>query len=50
VIGTRTHNPHADPVALVPAGEAIDDIDAIPGIEIINCSFAVDAPDLIEQC
>jgi hypothetical protein len=37
----------AYPVALVPAGKAIDDVDAVTGVEVVDCAFAVDSPDLL---
>ena len=46
MVGTSADDAHADPVALVPSCEAIDDVDAVPGVEVINGTFAVDAPDL----
>ena len=49
MVGASTHNTDAYPVALVPAGESIDDIDAVPGVEVVNGTLAVDAPDLVSQ-
>jgi hypothetical protein len=46
MVGTGADNTHPDAVALVPAGEAIDDVDAVSGVEVINCSLTVDSPDL----
>lgn len=47
MVGARADNPHANPVALIPAGESIDDVDAIPGVEVVNSTLSVDSPDLI---
>jgi hypothetical protein len=38
---------YAYPVALIPAGESIDDVDAVPGVEVVDGTFTVDAPDLV---
>jgi hypothetical protein len=46
MVGTGTDNSYAYPVALVPAGEAIDDVDAVPGVEVVDSTLAVDTPDL----
>ena len=46
VVGTGADDADAYPVALVPAGEAIDDVDALPGVEEIDSTLTVDAPDL----
>jgi hypothetical protein len=46
VVGARADDAHADAVALVPSCEAVDDVDAIPGVEVVNGTLAVDAPDL----
>jgi hypothetical protein len=49
VVGTSAHDTDAYPVALVPAGESIDNIDAVAGVEVVNSTLTVDAPDL-EPC
>lgn len=46
MVGASAHDADTYPVTLVPAGIAVDDIDAIPGVEVINGTLAVDAPDL----
>lgn len=46
VISARADDAHADPVALIPACKAVDDVDAIPGVEVVDGTLAVDAPDL----
>jgi hypothetical protein len=47
VIGASAHHADAYPVALVPAGKSIDDVDAVPGVEVVNGTFTVDSPDLV---
>jgi hypothetical protein len=49
MVGASTHDTDAYPVTLVPAGKSIDDIDAVPGVEVVNGALAVDAPDLESQ-
>lgn len=46
MVGTGADDPDADSVALVPAGKAIDDVDAVSGVEIVDSAFSVDSPDL----
>jgi hypothetical protein len=48
MVGTSADNANAYPVALVPAGEAINDVDAVPGVEVVDSTLAVDTPDLDE--
>jgi hypothetical protein len=46
VVRAGANHSYADPVALIPAGEAIDDVDAVPSVEIVDGTLTVDAPDL----
>jgi hypothetical protein len=46
MVGASAHHADAYPVALVPASVSINDIDAVSGVEVINGTFTVDAPDL----
>lgn len=51
MVGTSADDTDVDPVALIPAGVAINDINAVPGVEVVDGTFSVDAPDLdISQC
>lgn len=50
MIRSSTNNSNADPVPLIPASIAIDDIDSIAGIQVVNSPFSVDPPDLIFDC
>lgn len=47
MIGAGADDTDADAVLLVPAGEAIDDVDAVSGVEIIDSTLTVDLPDLL---
>jgi hypothetical protein len=47
MVRASAYHSYADAVALIPAGEAIDDVDAFPGVKVINGTFTIDAPDLI---
>lgn len=49
MVGTRADHTHVDAVALVPASVAIDDVDTIAGVEVVDRAFAVDAPDLLSR-
>ena len=46
MVGTGADNANVDAVSLVPAGEAIDDVDSVAGVEVVNGTFTVDTPDL----
>ena len=46
MVGAGADHAHVDPVALVPAGVPIDDVDAVASVEVVDRAFAVDAPDL----
>lgn len=46
MVGAGADDADAYPVALVPAGKAIDDIDAVAGVEVVDGTFAIDTPDL----
>jgi hypothetical protein len=46
MVGASADDSYAYPVTLVPAGKSIDNVDAFPGVEVVNGTFAVDAPDL----
>lgn len=46
VVGTGADHAHSYPVALIPACEAVDDVDALTGVEVVDGTLAVDAPDL----
>jgi hypothetical protein len=46
MIGASAHHSDAYPVALIPSGKSIDDIDAVPGVEVVNGTLTVNTPDL----
>jgi hypothetical protein len=46
VVGARADDAHLDAVLLVPTGIAIDDVDAVAGVEVVDGTLAVDLPDL----
>jgi hypothetical protein len=46
MVGTSADDTDVDAVALVPAGKAINDVDTIPSVEIVDCTLSVDSPDL----
>ena len=46
MVCTSANNTDSDSVALVPSGIAIDNIDSVPGVQVINSTLAVDSPDL----
>jgi hypothetical protein len=46
MIGTSAYHADAYPVALVPASISVNNIDTVPGVQVINGTFTVDTPDL----
>ena len=46
MIGTGADDSNIDSVSLIPASEAIDDINSIPGVEIVDSAFSDNSPDL----
>ena len=46
MVGTSADNPDFDSVLLVPSCEAVHNINAISGVEIIDSTFTVDPPNL----
>lgn len=50
MVGTSADNTDVDAVALVPAGETIDNVDTVAGVEVVNSTLAVDTPDLKFDC
>lgn len=47
MVGTGTDDTDIDTVALVPAGKTVNDVDAIPGVEVVDSTLTVDSPDLM---
>jgi hypothetical protein len=48
MVGTGADNADADAVLLIPAGVAIDNVDAVAGVEIVDGTLTVDLPDLCD--
>jgi hypothetical protein len=46
VVGASADNANADTVALIPASITINDIDAVTGVEVVDSTLTVNAPDL----
>jgi hypothetical protein len=46
MVGAGAHNANVDAVSLIPTGKAIDDVDAVAGVQVIDSTLAVDLPDL----
>jgi hypothetical protein len=49
MVGASADNADVDAVALVPAGETIDNVDAVAGVEVVDSALAVDTPNLFEE-
>jgi hypothetical protein len=50
MVGTSADDSDIDPVALIPAGIAIDDVDAVARVKVVDGTFTVDPPDLLITC
>ena len=50
MVRSGTNNAHTDAVPLIPASKAINDIDSIAGIQVVDGPFSVDSPDLTVKC
>ena len=46
MVGTGADNTDVDAVALVPAGETIDNVDAVAGVKVVDSTLTVDTPHL----
>jgi hypothetical protein len=49
MVCTSADHSDAYPVALIPAGKSINDVDALSGVEVVDGTLAVDTPDLKRQ-
>ena len=49
MVGSSRDDSNINPVTLVPASEAIDDIDTISSVEVVDGAFTVDFPDLSQK-
>lgn len=46
MVGTSADDTDADSVAGVPSCVTIDNVDTVPGVEVVDGTFTVDTPDL----
>ncbi len=46
MVSSSAHNPDLDLVFLIPSCKAIDDVDTISSVEVIDCSLTINPPDL----
>ena len=46
MVGTGADNADPDPVALVPTSITVNDINATPGVQVVDRTLTVDFPDL----
>ena len=47
VVGASTHNSNLDLILLVPSRKAVDDVDPVSCIKVIDGAFSIDSPDLL---
>lgn len=46
MVGASANDANADAVALIPASVAINNVDAVPGVEVVYSTLTVDTPNL----
>ena len=46
MIRSSTYDSHTDTVPLIPASIAINDIDSVAGVQVVDSAFSIDLPDL----
>ena len=46
MVGARADNADADTVALIPASESIDNVDAVSSVEVVDSTLTVNTPNL----
>ena len=46
MIRSSTYDSHTDTVPLIPASIAINDIDSVAGVQVVDGAFSIDLPDL----
>ena len=46
MVSPGADNTDVESVSLIPASESVDDIDAAPGVEVVDGPLSIDAPDL----
>jgi hypothetical protein len=46
MVGARADDTDADTVALIPASETINHVDAVSGVKVVDGTLTVDTPDL----
>jgi hypothetical protein len=49
MVGSRRDDSNVDPVTLIPTSKAIDDIDAVSGVEVVYRTFTIDFPYLLPK-
>lgn len=46
MIRPGAYDSNIDSIMLIPSGISIHDVDAVPGVQVINSSLSIDSPDL----
>lgn len=46
MVGTGADDTDINAIALIPAGKTVDDVDTVPGVEVVDSTLSVDSPDL----
>lgn len=46
MIGSGAHDTDIDAVPLVPSSEAVNDVDSVPRVQVIDGTLSIDSPNL----
>ena len=49
MVGSGTDDSNIDTISLIPSSKAIDNVDSVSGVQIVDSAFPVDFPDLWRQ-
>lgn len=47
MVGTGANDSNIDPVFFVPPSVPINNVDAVPSVQIVDCPLSIDFPDLL---
>jgi len=48
MVGTGADDSDFDLVLLVPSCKSVDDVNTVPGVQVIDGTFSVNSPDLLQ--
>lgn len=50
MVGTSADNADSDSITFVPTSEAINDVNSVSSVQVVDSTFAVDPPNLQLMC